>query len=44
MRHLMLDLETLGTTPGCVVLSIGACCGFVLAQHMTRSTTLVLKH
>ena len=24
MRHLMLDLETLGTTPGCVVLSIGA--------------------
>lgn len=24
MRKLMLDLETLGTTPGCVVLSIGA--------------------
>lgn len=24
MRHLMLDIETLGTTPGCVVLSIGA--------------------
>lgn len=23
-RHIMLDLETLGTTPGCVVLSIGA--------------------
>ena len=24
MKHVMLDLETLGTTPGCVVLSIGA--------------------
>ena len=24
MRHLMLDIETFGTTPGCVVLSIGA--------------------
>lgn len=24
MKKLMLDLETLGTTPGCVVLSIGA--------------------
>lgn len=24
MRHLMLDLETFGTRPGCVVLSIGA--------------------
>lgn len=24
MKHIMLDLETLGTTPGCVVLSIGA--------------------
>lgn len=24
MRHLMLDIETLGTSPGCVVLSIGA--------------------
>lgn len=24
MRHLMFDLETLGTKPGCVVLSIGA--------------------
>jgi DNA polymerase III epsilon subunit-like protein len=24
MRHLMLDIETLGTTPGCVVLSVGA--------------------
>jgi hypothetical protein len=23
--HLMLDIETLGTKPGCVVLSIGAC-------------------
>lgn len=25
MRHLMLDLETLGTKPGCVIVSIGAC-------------------
>lgn len=25
MKHCMLDLETLGTKPGCVVLSIGAC-------------------
>lgn len=24
MMHCMLDLETLGTTPGCVILSIGA--------------------
>ena len=24
MKHVMLDLETLGTKPGCVVLSIGA--------------------
>ena len=24
MKHVMLDLETLGTVPGCVVLSIGA--------------------
>jgi DNA polymerase III epsilon subunit-like protein len=24
MKHMMLDLETLGTVPGCVVLSIGA--------------------
>lgn len=24
MRHIMLDLETLGTKPGCVVLSFGA--------------------
>lgn len=24
MRHLMLDLETFGTSPGCVVLSLGA--------------------
>jgi DNA polymerase III epsilon subunit-like protein len=24
MKHLMIDLETLGTTPGCVILSIGA--------------------
>ncbi len=24
MRHIMLDIETLGVTPGCVVLSIGA--------------------
>lgn len=25
MKHMMVDLETLGTTPGSVVLSIGAC-------------------
>lgn len=25
MTHVMLDLETLGTMPGCVVLSVGAC-------------------
>ncbi len=25
MTHIMLDLETLGTKPGCVILSIGAC-------------------
>lgn len=25
MRHVMVDLETLGTTPGCCLLSIGAC-------------------
>ena len=25
MNHIMLDLETLGTTPGCIVASIGAC-------------------
>ena len=25
MNHIMLDLETLGTKPGCVILSIGAC-------------------
>ena len=25
MNHVMLDLETLGTKPGCVILSIGAC-------------------
>lgn len=24
MRHLMLDLETFGTSPGCVILSLGA--------------------
>lgn len=24
MKHIMIDLETLGTKPGCVVLSIGA--------------------
>ena len=24
MKHIMLDLETMGTVPGCVVLSIGA--------------------
>jgi hypothetical protein len=24
MRHVMIDLETLGTVPGCVILSIGA--------------------
>lgn len=24
MRHIMLDLETLGNSPGCVILSIGA--------------------
>lgn len=24
MKHIMLDLETLGTTPGCAILSIGA--------------------
>jgi hypothetical protein len=24
-EHVMLDLETLGTTPGCAVLSVGAC-------------------
>lgn len=24
MNHIMLDLETLGTTPGCVIVSIGA--------------------
>lgn len=24
MRHVMIDLETLGTKPGCVILSIGA--------------------
>lgn len=24
MKHIMLDLETLGTKPGCVILSIGA--------------------
>lgn len=24
MRHVMVDLETLGSTPGCVILSIGA--------------------
>lgn len=24
MKHVMLDLETLGTAPGCVILSIGA--------------------
>ena len=25
MKHVMVDLETLGVNPGCVVLSIGAC-------------------
>lgn len=25
MTHIMLDLETLGTTPGCAIVSIGAC-------------------
>ena len=25
MSHVMLDLETLGTTPGCAIVSIGAC-------------------
>lgn len=25
MMHCMLDLETLGTNPGCIILSIGAC-------------------
>lgn len=25
MRHVMVDLETLGTVPGCCLLSIGAC-------------------
>ena len=25
MKHIMIDLETLGVNPGCVVLSIGAC-------------------
>jgi len=25
MRHVMVDLETLGTVPGCCILSIGAC-------------------
>jgi len=24
MKHMMLDLETLGTEPGCIILSIGA--------------------
>lgn len=24
MKHIMIDLETLGTAPGCIVLSIGA--------------------
>ena len=26
MRHVMIDLETLGVVPGCVVLQIGAVC------------------
>jgi hypothetical protein len=25
MKHIMLDLETMGTDPGCIALSIGAC-------------------
>lgn len=25
MTHIMLDIETLGTKPGCIVMSIGAC-------------------
>ena len=25
MKHIMLDLETMGVNPGCVILSIGAC-------------------
>lgn len=25
MKHVMIDLETLGNKPGCVILSIGAC-------------------
>lgn len=30
-RHVMLDLETLGTRPGCVIRSVGAC-SFELEQ------------
>lgn len=25
MTHIMLDIETLGTKPGCIVMSVGAC-------------------
>lgn len=25
MKHIMLDLETLGTKPGCAIVSVGAC-------------------
>lgn len=34
MKHFMLDLETLGTTPGCVILSIGICAFDPFAQSV----------
>ena len=36
--HIMLDIETLGTTPGCVIASIGACTFAPESGEVARQT------
>ena len=42
MKDLMIDLETMGTKPGCVVLSIGACFFDVVTGKITDTFYIVL--
>ena len=43
MKHVMVDLETLGVTPGCVVLSIGSCVFDREKIHDTFTTNIDIK-
>lgn len=43
MRNIMVDLETLGSTPGCVILSIGAVAFSLEPPHLDEGFYVVLS-